>query len=190
MNKKLAAALSGGAVLMLVLSGCGGDDSDKKADAWAKKVCDQWQPELKKIEAANADIKRVATESSKPEEVQTTDSAAFATMSGSYATMGTALKGAGVPPVKEGQTTLDESVKGFESTSKGYADLKAKMEALDAKDQTKFAEGLKELAGGLEEATKGGKDALAKLNAGGLDKAMNAQKGCQVAMASPAASPK
>lgn len=93
MNKKLAAALSGGAVLMLVLSGCGGDDGDKKADAWAKKVCDQWQPELKKIEAANADIKRVATESSKPEDVQKTDSAAFGTMSESYKTMGSALQG-------------------------------------------------------------------------------------------------
>lgn len=185
MNKKLAAALSGGAALMLVLSGCGGDDSDKKADAWAKKVCDQWQPELKKIEAANADIKRVATESSKPEEVQQTDSAAFATMSASYKSMGTALQGAGVPPVENGQATLDEAVKGFESTSKGYADLKTKMDALDPKDQTKFAEGLKELAGGLEEATKGGKDALSQLNAGGLDKAMNSQQGCQVAAPSP-----
>ncbi|MEU9235101.1 small secreted protein [Streptomyces subrutilus] len=185
MNKKLAAAVSGGAVLMLVLSGCGGDDSDKKADAWAKKVCDQWQPELKKVEAANAEIKRVATESSKPEEVQKTDSAAFATMSESYKTMGTALREAGVPPVKNGQATLDAAVKGFEETSKGYADLKTKMDALDAKDQTKFAEGLKELAGGLQEATKGGKDALAQLNAGGLDKAMNSQKGCQVTAPSP-----
>ncbi|MFD3547573.1 small secreted protein [Streptomyces sp. NPDC058655] len=187
MNKKLAAALSGGAVLMLVLSGCGGDDGDKKADAWAKKVCDQWQPELKKIETANAEIKRVATESSKPEEVQTTDSAAFGTMSESYKTMGTALTEAGVPPVKDGQATQAAAVKGFESTAKGYADLKAQMDALDAKDQTKFAEGLKTLAGGLEEATKGGKDALAQLNAGGLDKAMNAQKGCQVAAPSPSA---
>ncbi|MFD7259888.1 small secreted protein [Streptomyces sp. NPDC059874] len=185
MNKKLAAALSGGAVLMLVLSGCGGDDGDEKANAWAKKVCDQWQPELKKIEAANADIKRVATESSKPEDVQKTDSAAFGTMSESYKTMGTALQGAGVPPVKDGQKTLDNAVQGFESTSKGYADLKTKMDALDPKDQTKFAEGLKELAGGLEEATKGGKDALSELNAGGLDKAMNSQKGCQVAAPSP-----
>uniref|UniRef100_A0AAU2JQV1 Small secreted protein n=1 Tax=Streptomyces sp. NBC_00049 TaxID=2903617 RepID=A0AAU2JQV1_9ACTN len=186
MNKKLAAALSGGAVLMLVLSGCGGDDGDKKADAWAKKVCDQWGPELKKIEAANADIKRVATESSKPEDVQTTDSAAFGTMSESYKTMGTALQDAGVPPVKDGQTTQEAAAKGFASTSQGYADLKTKMDALDPKDQTKFAEGLKELAGGLEEATKGGKDALAQLNAGGLDKAMNGQKGCQVTAPSPA----
>ncbi|MFD3327023.1 small secreted protein [Streptomyces sp. NPDC058701] len=188
MNKKLAAAFSGGAVLMLVLSGCGGDDGDKKADAWAKKVCDQWQPELKKIETANAEIKRVATESSKPDEVQKTDSAAFATMSESYKTMGTALQQAGVPPVKDGQTTQAAAVKGFEETSKGYFDLKTQMDALDVNDQTKFAEGLKTLAGGLENATKGGKDALTQLNAGGLDKAMNGQKGCQVTV--PSASPK
>ncbi|MFJ8011629.1 small secreted protein [Streptomyces sp. NPDC096339] len=185
MNKKLAAALSGGAVLMLVLSGCGGDDSDAKGNAWAKKVCDQWSPELKKIETANADIKRVATESSKPEDVQKTDSAAFATMSESYKTMGNALQSAGVPPVKDGQKTLDAAVKGFQSTATGYADLKTKMDALDPKDQTKFAEGLKELAGGLEEATKGGKDALDQLKAGGLDKSMNGQKGCQVTAPSP-----
>ncbi|OKK18451.1 small secreted protein [Streptomyces sp. CB00455] len=187
MNKKLAAALSGGAVLMLVLSGCGGDDGDKKADAWAKKVCDQWQPELKKIETANAEIKRVATESSKPEEVQTTDSAAFGTMSESYKTMGAALQGAGVPPVKNGQATQEAAVKGFNETSKGYAELKTKMDGLDPKDQTKFAEGLKEVAGGLQQATQGGKDALAQLNAGGLDKAMNGQKGCQVTAPSPSA---
>ncbi|MFI5618164.1 small secreted protein [Streptomyces sp. NPDC051567] len=186
MNKKLAAALSGSAVLMLVLSGCGGDDSDQKADAWAKKVCDKWQPELKKIENANADIKRVATESSKPEEVQKTDSAAFATMSESYKAMGNAVQEAGVPPVKDGKGTQDAAVKGFESTSKGYADLKTKMDGLDVKDQGKFAEGLKEVAGGLDAATKGGKDALGKLNSGGLDKAMNSQKGCQVTTQSPA----
>ncbi|MEU6210118.1 small secreted protein [Streptomyces sp. JL4002] len=181
MNKKLAAALSGGAVLMLVLSGCGGDDGQEKANAWAKKVCDQWQPELKKIEAANADIKRVATESVKSDEVKQTDAAAFATMSESYKTMGSALQQAGVPPVKDGAATQAAAVKGFEETSKGYADLKAKMDALDPADKTKFADGLKEVAGGLQTATKGGQDALTTLNSGGLDKAINSQKGCQIA---------
>lgn len=185
MNKKFAAAVSGGAVLMLVLSGCGGDDGDNKANNWAKKVCDAWQPELKKIETANADIKRVSSESSKPDEVQTTDSAAFQTMSDSYKAMGTALAGAGVPPVKEGKTTQDAAVKGFEETSKGYAELKTKMDALDAKDQNKFAEGLKDVASGLAEATKGGEDALDQLKSGGLDKVMNSQKGCQVTVPSP-----
>ncbi len=44
-NKKLAAALSGGAVLVLALSGCSSDDSNEKLDAWAKKVCDAVQPQ-------------------------------------------------------------------------------------------------------------------------------------------------
>lgn len=39
-NKKLAAALSGGAVLVLALSGCSSDDGNKELDAWAKQVCD------------------------------------------------------------------------------------------------------------------------------------------------------
>ncbi|MCJ1678261.1 small secreted protein [Streptomyces sp. APSN-46.1] len=185
MNKKFAAAVSGGAVLILALSGCGGDDGDKKADAWAKKVCDAWQPELKKIEAANADIKRVSSENNKPEEVQKTDSEAFQTMSDSYKSMGGALSAAGVPPVEDGQATQDAAVKGFEDTSKGYAELKVKVDALDAKDQNKFAEGLKDVANGLAEATKGGEEALAKLKAGGLDKVMNSQKGCQVTVPSP-----
>ncbi|KOY56369.1 MULTISPECIES: hypothetical protein [unclassified Streptomyces] len=185
MNKKFAAAVSGGAVLMLVLSGCGGDETDDKADAWAKKVCDKWQPELKKIETAGTDIKRVATQNSEPAEVKTTDSAAFGTMSESYKAMGAALQGAGVPPVKDGETTQASAVKSFEEASKGYADLKAKMDGLDPQDKTKFAAGLKEVAGGLEAASKGGKDALNTLKAGGLDNAMNSQKGCQVAASSP-----
>lgn len=61
------------------------------------------------------------------------------------------------------------------------------MDSLDPQDQTKFAAGLKEVAGGLEAATKGGKDALNTLKSGGLDKAMNTQKGCQVAAPSPSA---
>ncbi|MFI1282503.1 MULTISPECIES: small secreted protein [unclassified Streptomyces] len=181
MNKKLAAALSGGAVLMLVLSGCGGDDGQEKANAWAKKVCDQWQPELKKIETANAEIKRVASESSKSDEVQKTDSAAFGTMTESYKAMAAVLQSVGAPPVKNGTATQEAAAKGFEATSKGYADLKAMMDALDAQDKAKFADGLKQVAGGLKDATKGGQDALQQLNAGGLDKAINSQKGCQVA---------
>ncbi|MFJ3962504.1 small secreted protein [Streptomyces sp. NPDC090036] len=187
MNKKLATTLSGGAVLMLALSGCGGDETDQKASAWAKKVCDQWQPELKKIEASNAEIKRVASESVKPEEVQKADSAAFATMTESYKAMGAALQSAGVPPFKNGAATQEAAAKGFESTSKGYADLKAKMDALDPQDKAKFADGLKEVAGGLQEVTKGGQSVLDQLHAGGLDKSINSQKGCQVAAASGSA---
>ncbi|MER7822064.1 MULTISPECIES: small secreted protein [unclassified Streptomyces] len=183
MNKKFAAALSGGAALMLVLSGCGGDETDQKAGSWAKKVCDQWQPQIQKIEAANVEIKRVASESSKPDEVQKTDSAAFGTMTESYKAMADALRSAGVPPVKNGAATQEAAAKGFETTSTGYADLKTKTDALDPQDKAKFADGLKEVAGGLKDVTKGGQDALAQLKAGGLGEAINGQKGCQVAAA-------
>lgn len=185
MNKKFAAALSGGAVLMLVLSGCGGDESDDKANAWAKKVCDQWQPELTKTTAANEDIKRVATADSKADEVQKTYSAAFATFSESYKKMGTALQEAGAPPAKEGPQTLDKAVKGFEASSKGYADLKVKIDALPPQDPGKFADGLKEVGAGIKDAAQGEDDARAALNAGGMGNAMNSQPGCKLLVSSP-----
>ena len=55
-NKKLAAALSGGAVLVLALSGCSSDDGNDKLDSWAKQVCDAVKPQAQKIEDANAAI--------------------------------------------------------------------------------------------------------------------------------------
>lgn len=65
-NKKLAAALSGGAVLVLALTGCGGDDSDEKLDAWAKEVCDAVQPQAAKIKAANTAIQKETSDNSTP----------------------------------------------------------------------------------------------------------------------------
>ncbi|MFD0354873.1 small secreted protein [Streptomyces sp. NPDC127110] len=181
MNKKLAAAVSGGAVLMLVLSGCGGgDDGDKKADAWAKKVCDKWEPELTKIKTTNDELKRVASTSSKPEEVQKTDSAAFQTLSDAYKSMGGALSSAGEPPVKDGKAAADSVVKSYGEISKSYTDLKTKIDGLDPKDQSKFAEGLQGVAGGLTEVAANETAAKEKLNSTGL-KVIYSQKGCQVA---------
>src|SRR3954454_14725900 len=76
-NKKLAAALSGGAVLVLALTGCGGDDSNEKLDSWANQVCDAVQRQAKKIAAANAAIQKETSDNSTPEDVQKTDSKAF-----------------------------------------------------------------------------------------------------------------
>ncbi|MCX5195933.1 small secreted protein [Streptomyces sp. NBC_00249] len=181
MNKKLAAAVSGGAVLMLVLSGCGGDGDDgaKKADAWAKKVCDKWEPELTKIKDTNDELKRVATQSSKPEEVQKTDSAAFQTLSEAYKSMGGALTAAGEPPVADGKTAAAAVVKSYDEISKGYVDLKTKIDALDAKDQAKFAEGLQQVAGGLTEVAANETASKQKLNSTGLKVIYN-QQGCKV----------
>lgn len=180
MNKKLATAVSCGAVLMLVLSGCGGDDDgDKKADAWAKKVCDKWEPELTKIKTTNDELKRVASQSSKPEEVQKTDSAAFQTLSDSYKSMAGSLTAVGTAPVTDGKTAQDSVVKSYGEISKGYTDLKTKIDALDPKDQAKFAEGLQQVAGGLTEVAANETASKEKLNSTGL-KVIYTQKGCQV----------
>lgn len=96
-NKKLAAALSGGAVLVLALTGCGGDDSDEKLDAWAKEVCDAVQPQAAKIKAANTAIQKETSDNSTPQAVQQADSKAFQDMSDAYKAIGAAVNKAARP---------------------------------------------------------------------------------------------
>ncbi|MYV51860.1 small secreted protein [Streptomyces sp. SID3212] len=192
MNKKLVAALSGGAALLMALTGCSsGDDSDNKVNDWAKQVCDQVQPQLKKIADANVSIQQVTSDSSKPADVQKTDSAAFQSISDAYKALGSAVSGAGAPPVKDGATTQQEAVKELNATSAAYAGLKQKVDALDTKDQAKFADGLTGVAEELDKLSKSGDDALQKLQSGEVGKAMAKQPGCQKPSpsASDAASP-
>ncbi|MFD5031768.1 small secreted protein [Streptomyces sp. NPDC058220] len=179
MNKKLVAALSGGAVLLMALSGCSGDDSNSRVNDWAKKVCDQVQPELTKIAGANTSIQQATSDSSKPAAVQETDSAAFQSISGAYKALGSAVDSAGAPPVTEGEKTQQEAVKELNSTAASYADLKSKVDALDTKDQAKFADGLKGVADELDKLSKSGDQALQKLQSGDVGKAMAKQTGCQ-----------
>ncbi|GHB00201.1 MULTISPECIES: small secreted protein [Streptomyces] len=190
MNKKLAAALSGGAVLVLTLSGCS-DDSDNKVNDWAKKVCDQVQPQLQKIANANASIQQQTADNSKPADVQQTDSAAFQQISQAYKALGAAVDSAGPPPVDDGETTQKEAVKELNASSVAYADLKTKVDALDTKDQAKFADGLKGIADELNKISTSGDQALKKLQSGEVGSAMAKQKGCQkpTASAPPAAAP-
>ncbi|MEW1721710.1 small secreted protein [Streptomyces sp. NPDC093109] len=180
MNKKLVAALSGGAVLLMALSGCSGsDDSDSKVNDWAKKVCDQVQPQLTKIAGANTSIQQATSDSSKPAEVQQTDSAAFQSISEAYKSLGAAVSSAGAPPGKEGETTQQEAVKELNATSTAYAGLKTKVDALDVKDQAKFADGLKDVADELDKLSNSGDKALRQLQSGDVGKAMAKQPGCQ-----------
>ncbi|MEV6652709.1 small secreted protein [Streptomyces sp. NPDC051219] len=178
MNKKLAAALSGGAVLVLALSGCS-DDSDDKVNAWAKKVCDQVQPQVKKIEEANTAIQKETTDQSKADVVQKTDSAAFQSMSEAYKAMGAAVKSAGAPPVEDGEKTQQEAVKELDGISAAYANLKKQVDTLNTKDQAKFADGLKGIAAELDKLSKSGNQALTKLQSGEVGKAMKKQQSCQ-----------
>lgn len=190
MNKKLAAALSGGAVLVLTLSGCS-DDSDNKVNDWAKKVCDQVQPQLQKIANANASIQQQTADNSKPADVQATDSAAFQQISQAYKALGAAVNSAGAPPVDGGETTQKEAVKELNASSAAYAELKTKVDALDTEDQAKFADGLKGIADELNKISTNGDQALKKLQSGEVGSAMAKQKGCQkpTASASPAPAP-
>ncbi|CAL9513952.1 small secreted protein [Streptomyces sp. enrichment culture] len=187
-NKKLAAALSGGAVLVLALSGCGGDDGDEKLNAWAKQVCDAVQPQAKKIEAANAAIKKEASDNSTPEEVQRADSQAFQDMSDAYKAIGAAVSRAGAPDVEDGEKKQQAAVKELNAISASYASLKKQVDGLNTKDQAKFADGLKDVATELDKLSKSGNDALTNLEEGEVGQAMAKQQSCQRASA-PASSP-
>jgi len=186
-NKKLAAALSGGAVLVLALSGCSSDDNNDKLNSWAKQVCDAVQPQAKKIEAANAAIQKQTSDSSKPEDVQKTDAQAFQDMSDAYKAIGAAVDKAGAPNVDEGKTKQTNAVKELNGISASYADLKKQVDALDTKNQGKFADGLKDIATQLDKLSQSGNDALKTLEEGDVGKAMAQQESCKSAASSPSA---
>ncbi|MFF4504782.1 small secreted protein [Streptomyces sp. NPDC001401] len=186
-NKKLAAALSGGAVLVLALSGCTSDNGNDKLDAWAKQVCDAVQPQAKKIEAANAAIQKETSDNSTPEQVRKTDAQAFQDMSDAYKAIGDAVQKAGAPDVDNGAKKQTDAVKELDGIAASYTALKSKVDALDIKDQAKFADGLKGIATSLDKLSTSGNDALKTLEAGDVGKAMAKQASCKSASASPAA---
>ncbi|MEU6103636.1 small secreted protein [Streptomyces flaveolus] len=187
-NKKLAAALSGGAVLVLALTGCSSDDGNDKLDSWAKQVCDGVQPQAKKIEAANAAIQKETSDNSTPEQVQKTDAKAFQDMSDAYKAMASTVQNAGAPDVDDGEKKQQDAVKELNGLSASYASLKKQVEALDTKDQAKFADGLKDVATELNKLSKSGSDALKTLEEGDVGKAMAQQPSCTSATPSaPAA---
>ncbi|MCQ4081147.1 small secreted protein [Streptomyces sp. RB6PN25] len=185
MNKKLAAALSGVATLTMALSACG--SSSSKIDDYAKSVCDQVQPQLQKIQNANNSITSVSGGSSKPDDVKSTDSAAFQQISDAYKALSNAVNNAGAPPVKDGAALQQNAVKELNDTSTAYAGLKKTVDGLNTGDQVAFANGLKGVAGQLTTLSKGGDDALSKLQSGDVGKAMAKQPGCRKASGSPSA---
>ncbi|WP_141311716.1 small secreted protein [Streptomyces spinoverrucosus] len=186
-NKKLAVALSGGAVLVLALSGCSGDDSNEKLDAWAKQVCDAVQPQAKKIAAANSAIQKETSDSSTPEEVQKTDAQAFQDMSDAYKAIGAAVNKAGAPDVENGEKKQQDAVKELNGIASSYASLKNQVDDLDTKDQAKFADGLKGIATELDKLGQSGSDALTTLEEGEVGQAMARQETCKSASSSPSA---
>ncbi|WP_406373605.1 small secreted protein [Streptomyces sp. NBC_00647] len=187
-NKKLAAVLSGGAVLVLALSGCSSsdDNGNDKLDSWAKQVCDAVKPQAQKIEAANAAIQKQTSDNSTPEDVQNTDAQAFQDMSDAYKAIGSAVDNAGAPNVDGGKTKQTNAVKELNDISASYGDLKAQVDKLDTKDQAKFADGLKDIATQLDKLSQSGNDALKKLEEGDVGQAMAQQTSCKSASGSPA----
>ncbi|MFG2195824.1 small secreted protein [Streptomyces sp. NPDC048639] len=176
MNKKVVTALSGGAALLMALSGCGDDNSE--VDGYAKKVCDEVQPQLSKITKANESITSTAADG-KPADIKKADSAAFQKISAAYAAMSDSVEKAGTPPVDGGETVQSDAVKELDATSKAYAELKASVDKLKTKDQADFAEGLKGVATQLGKVNKVGDDAIKKLQSGEVGTAMSKQSGCQ-----------
>jgi len=186
-NKKLTAALSGGAVLVLALSGCSSNEGNDKLDAWAKQVCDAVQPQAKKIEAANAAIQKQTSDNSTPEAVQKTDAQAFQDMSDAYKAIGAAVEKAGAPNVDGGEKKKTDAVKELNDIAASYASLKTQVDKLDTKDQAKFADGLKDIATSLDKLSTSGNDALKNLEEGDVGKSMAKQESCKSASA-PASS--
>ncbi|MEU9350231.1 small secreted protein [Streptomyces griseoloalbus] len=182
-NKKLAAALSGGAVLVLALTGCGGDDTNEKLDAWAKQVCDAVQPQAAKIKSANAAIQKETSDNSTPDEVQKADSKAFQDMSDAYKAIGAAVTKAGAPDVENGEKKQTDAVKELNGISASYASLKKQVDGLDTDDQAKFADGLKDIASELDKLSKSGSNALSALEEGEVGQAMSRQSSCRTATA-------
>ncbi|MFD4502276.1 small secreted protein [Streptomyces sp. NPDC058457] len=196
-NKKLAAALSGGAVLVLALSGCSSNKgTDPKLIAWAKTVCDAVPAQDAKIKAANEAISTTASDTtSSAATIQKTDSQAFQDMSDGYKALAAAISSAGAPPgVDDGAKRQQNVVTTLNSLSASYADLKKKVDALDTKDQAKFASGLQDVASQttqLEAQSKSGTAALNALEQGEVKDAIAEQASCKKVSATtdPASTP-
>ncbi|WP_406172075.1 small secreted protein [Streptomyces sp. NBC_00996] len=187
-NKKLAAALSGGAVLVLALSGCSSSsDNNDKLNSWAKQVCVAVQPQIKKIATANVAIQKEASDDSAPEDVQKADTKGFQDISDAYKVMAAAIEKAGPPDVDDGKKKQEDAVKELNDLSASYADLGKQSQALNTKDQAKFADGLSGVAEQLGKLSQSGTDALKKLEEGEVGKAMATQASCKAASASPSA---
>ncbi|MFF5856123.1 small secreted protein [Streptomyces sp. NPDC012751] len=195
MNKKLAAALSGGAVLVVAVSGCtsgGGDEGpDPKLVSWAKTVCDAVPAQSAKIKSANASIAAIARDSNlPPQSAQKTYVSAFQDLADGYKALADALDTAGAPPgVESGAKLQQDAAKNIAGLSTSYTELKKQVDGLDTKNQGKFAKGLKEVALQTKEVGKqgdNGTQALKRLEQGEVKQAMAKQPSCKVAASATA----
>ncbi|MFF6980341.1 small secreted protein [Streptomyces sp. NPDC008343] len=186
MNKKLTAALSGGAVLLLALTGCTSDEGNPELDAWAKEVCDAVPAQNAKISAAYVAITKAAKDTtSTPKELQQADSEAFQDLADGYKARASLISNAGAPPgVKDGAKVQQDVVKKLTALSAAYGDLKKRVDGLDTKNQAKFASGLKDVSAEMKQVEtqrKSAVQALKTLESGDTKKALTSQEGCKQA---------
>ncbi|MDO0912975.1 small secreted protein [Streptomyces sp. DT2A-34] len=191
MNKKLAAALSGGAVLVLALTGCTSDEGNPELDAWAKQVCDAVPAQNAKISAAYVAITKAAKDTtSTPKELQQADAKAFQDLAEGYKARADLISNAGAPPgVENGAKIQQDVVKKLTALSAAYADLKKQVDGLNTKDQAKFASGLKDVSAEMKQVEtqrKSAIQALKKLESGDIKKALTSQEGCKAAASASA----
>ncbi|MFI5803740.1 small secreted protein [Streptomyces sp. NPDC051561] len=158
MNKKLAAALSGGAVLVMMttLTACGDspeEKAQKEAEAWSKSYCPKEKASLDKRQKADKTIADT-TADGEPEDIKKADSAAIQQMVDADKEWITALRAAGAPPVKDGAASHKRMIQDLEKGITAFTELKKQSDALDTKDLGKFSKGLDKLGADLGKATK------------------------------------
>jgi chromosome segregation ATPase len=190
-NKKLAAVLSGSAVVVLALSGCGGDEGNEKAERWAVEYCGSLQKQNKSIDGANQALARITEGDKSPEEVKETDAKAFGDLSAAYKALAAAVRKAGVPPLEDGSRIQKNAISQLDTLSATYADLQKRAEDLNEKDQSEFADGLQEIAEEMKKLPRqfdGVEKALGEFRQGDLQEAIAGQKGCRKPSPAPSVS--
>ncbi|AVV41314.1 small secreted protein [Streptomyces sp. ID05-04B] len=189
-NKKLTAALSGGAVLVLALSGCSEEKDNKELDAWAKTLCATVPAQQAKIKSAFDTLAKAAKDA-EPENLQKADSQAFQDLADGFRSRATALQNAGAPPgVDGGAKKQQDAVTKLMTLSTAYANLKKQVDGLETKDQAKFASGLDSVSKQMKNVSaqyKSAVEALQDLEKGDVKRAVADQEGCKKAAASASA---
>lgn len=165
-------------MLALTLTGCS-EDSGEKTEAWAKNVCDQVQPQVERIQAANQALAEASEGSKEPAEVQEVYSSSYGELAAAFDSLAKAVNDAGDPPVDDGEELRTDAVEELNGLSQSYTSLQEASDSLDTSDRAAFAEGLREMVGQLDELGQSGDEALSELQSGDLGDAMARQEGCQ-----------
>ncbi|MGP3966414.1 small secreted protein [Streptomyces sp. 6N223] len=166
--------------LSLSLAACGGgDDGSDETEAWARQVCNEMRPHVKRIQSANAAITEASESDAAPKELQQADSTAFQDVSEAYTALAETVQRAGDPPVEDGPRLRRNAVTELNDISDSYTDLKDTIDGLETSDRAAFAEGLGGIAERLGQLSESSDRALHDLQEGELGEAMAQQPGCQ-----------